>query len=255
MTEIKDSPLLMTGPNVIATLEGRKTMTRRIVKPQPLVSSSSKILGEPMAHSIMLAREVPLWLTPQEFVAEYCPYKPGDILWIKEGYIIQKSYPVNGVWQLHGEYLSDGSPFHCELTDREWALWQARKYPWRKTPGRFMYKSLARLWREITEIRVERVQEISKKDAIKEGIEKNKWGNWKSYLPLKPDEQDFEGWLDPRNSFMELWDSINGPGAWERNDHCWAISYEEIVAAGMAQPTNGEKTSDDYICPNSVEAR
>ncbi len=206
-TEIKDHPMLMSGPMVLATLEGRKTMTRRIIKPQPLVSSSSKILGEPRPHSLMLAREIPLWLTPQEFADEYAPYQPGDRLWIKEDYIIHRCCDKQKT--VEGYYYADAKYFQgIELTDREWALFNARKYPFRKTPGRFMYKSLARIWREVVSTPPERVQDATLSDILREGAPKGypNIGEW---------------WIG-------LWDSINGAGAWKRNGWVFAISHKEI---------------------------
>ena len=120
-----------------------------------------------------------------------------------------------------------------DIFDQEYIKSDLLSEWWRKKksiPSIHMPRWASRILLEITDIRGERVQDISKTDAIAEGLAKNKWGNWASYLPLKEDEQDFEGWLDPTNSFMELWDSINdkrGYG-WAKNDWVWAIEFKVI---------------------------
>lgn len=275
MTEptIKDHPLLMSAPMVLATKEGRKTMTRRIINPQPLVMP----LGAGCWYPDSESKRRKYYGTTSHFLKgmalDFSPYKPGDHVWIKEDYIIHAEYrEESGSNLIHGEYLADGAPFDVTLTDREWALFSARKYPFRKTPSRFMYKSLARLWRAIVSTPPERVQDISEEDAIKEGLRSvigdgGKPGpGYKWSGPGYHDGTSFdkgknrtyhvqqgkyccchEGqrlFLTPaRCAFRILWDSIHGPGAWARNDYVWAISYEEIVVPGMAYPTTGAKTS------------
>ena len=153
-----------------------------------------------------------------------CPYgEPGDILNVCEGYRFDHiPYVGRTVW---GQYLADDVTFKVTLTEAEWARFEKRKYPSRATPGRFMYNSLCRTQLVNREVRVERLQDITKKDAIAEGI------GWSPAFP--------EGYTAPgcprgfgsaEGAFMWLWDSINTrPGrTWDDNPWVWRVRFERV---------------------------
>jgi len=105
-------------------------------------------------------------------------------------------------------YLSDKRKFPFrKITKAEWDKWENRKSQFGKTPGRFMYKSLARIWLEITGVRVERVQEITQSDCISEGI--------CPHLPCY---------------FQKLWDSLNAKRGfgWDKNPWVRVIEFKKI---------------------------
>lgn len=212
----KDYPLLLSAEMVRATLDGLKTQTRRVVKPQP----PDSVIGFSKRPSYAGNNIWGQRLNGATALTDIrCPLgQPGDRLYVKEGYQID-GYNVDGYEWFKGTYTADGEPFALSPTPREFNLWKKRKYPNRKTSGRFMYKSLARIWLEVINVRVERVQDISEEDAIAEG------------LRIKP--QDWMGkYKKTPNAlaFVDLWDSLHfhrGHG-WDQNDWVWVVEFEVV---------------------------
>ncbi len=213
MTEpiIKSSPILMSGPMVLATREGRKTMTRRIINPQPsYVDKDGRWYRMPSGGYSLNCYT--------------CPYgKPGDRLWVREAF----RYSLRGDESLKGyitgiDYRSDGLFKRIQFDE-----WQINNYDaFKVRPSIHMPRWASRINLEITDIKVERVQDISFNDILSEGVNErlNKIGrdNLKKIRPEWPLETEV------RYVWACLWDTINGSGAWKRNDYVWAISYEEI---------------------------
>jgi hypothetical protein len=177
-----------------ALLEGRKTQTRRVVKPQP-DTVSKPFHPEPRGG----ARWV--WMARDDF-PEYtfatgdfdCPYgQPGDLLWVREN------------WKTMG-HLDDEKP--CELSKTTEINYPATYDGWvsRCRPSIHMPRWASRLTLEITHIRVQRVQEISEGDARSEG-----WS-------VKAGQHPY-GW------FRDLWYDINCPESWALNPWVWALTF------------------------------
>jgi hypothetical protein len=76
----------------------------------------------------------------------------------------------------------------------------------------------------VTDVRVQRLQDISEADAIAEGIKKLPGGNEDQWMDY-PEGSSAAGWLQPVNSFDSLWESINGPGSWTENPFVYAVSF------------------------------
>ncbi|MDX0865563.1 hypothetical protein GOE00_02195 [Sinorhizobium medicae] len=201
-----DRPILFSGPMVRALLDGRKTQTRRIIKPQPFASGYYD--GEIEINVIPANDQYPKAF---RFNANAVGggaileevFEPrinaGDRLWARE------------TWQglSFGDYQPTKSSF-CEVryaaTDPCADLdAEARGYPWR--PSIFMPRWASRLTLIVTDVRVERLQDISITDALAEGwpgaVEANKMPATKWY--------------------RHLWDEINGAGAWDVNP--WVAAY------------------------------
>lgn len=192
---MKERPILFSVPMVMAILEGRKTQTRRIVKDTGLYAIEEKYHGKETAR-----REL-------ANLATQCKYgKPGDRLWVRE------------TWRTHempnGDdgilFRADGSFVPIENTAEAAEKWCAVKRSlWR--PSIFMPRWASRITLEITGVRVERLQDISSQDAIKEGIGitmRNEPGAVQRYA--------------------EIWESINGPGSWAENPFVWVIEFRRI---------------------------
>ena len=171
-----EHPIIFSTEMVRAILDGRKTQTRRIIKPQPIWEKKQPNSLKAAGWKWKIKKvELSAWAEIDKFLCEltqYCPYGVvGDRLRVKESYRIKGAWP-HGV---SGRYLADDTIFReIALTDAEMKLWKARKKPYAKTSGRFMYKSLARIFLEITNIRVERCKEISDSDIIDEGFRSRK---------------------------------------------------------------------------------
>jgi hypothetical protein len=126
----------------------------------------------------------------------YCPYGvPGDTLWVREAHAL--SMPVRYV-----------------ATD---AIHELRK----KRPSIHMPRWASRITLKITDVRVERLHDISEADALAEGIVEKPDRIW-----WVDDGDPEHGFGSPRAAYAELWSSINGPGSWDANPWVWAVSFE-----------------------------
>jgi hypothetical protein len=136
---------------------------------------------------------------------------------------------VRETWQglSFGDYLPTKSS-QCELryaaTDPCADLGpEARGYPWR--PSIFMPRFASRLTLTVTNVRVERLQECSEADAIAEGIEPHHSG----WMPYNTAFYEADGVTpanyhpDPRDSYRQLWNTINRKAPWE--DNPWVVAY------------------------------
>jgi hypothetical protein len=193
-TQPKEYPILFSAPMVRAILDNRKTQTRRVMKPQPIEVTGS---GKRVYKDADFKKS---WedVSGTGYGSGYsdCPYgQPGDRLWVREAYT--SNYFDGGA---HG-YRADWTPAAAEL------LIEPR---WK--PSIHMPRAACRILLEITDVRVERLREISVRDAEREGYPKD-YGDDPGAIP----------W------FRSLWQSINGPDSWEANPWVWVIEFKRIT--------------------------
>lgn len=195
---MKEHPIIFSSEMVQAILDGRKTQTRRIIKPQP-EASLSRIENSNLWTYTGCDRE---WKCP-------CG-QSGDRLWVKE--------TAERGWLPH---LLTGEP-----TKHETAVYAADKapcleengfdlMPWWKgpiCPARFMPRWVSRITLEITGVRVEQIQDISEEDAVKEGV------------------HDYTNMASPIDFFICLWNKLNGKRGfgWDVNPYVWVIEFKRI---------------------------
>ena len=209
---MRERPILFRVDMVRAILEGRKNMTRRVVKPQPTgesrpLSEWSKGLAaachdhspdpDKLAkHSDRLkGRIFPFTTSSGGLMSPTCPYGiPGDWLWVKETFEpLTKGY----------SYRADG------LVEKPFKQWKS---------SRFMPRIASRILLEITNVRVERLQDITEDGAKLEGAK-----------PSFLDGNDIVSVVPfYRDGFMHLWNEINGPGSWDENPYVWVVSFKRI---------------------------
>ncbi len=193
---MKELPIRFSGPMVKAILDGSKTQTRRVVKQD--------------RDGLLDCKPTPAWDAFWQCVA--CPYgKPGDRLWVRETF---------GIDDEDGAVLYFADPDTAQ--NAEHARICEDRYP-RRRPSIHMPRWASRILLEITDVRVERVQDISEADAQAEGIEYS---------------ERFEGYCigmaehyhshDPRLSYASLWESINGPDSWAANPWVWVVEFRRI---------------------------
>lgn len=226
---MKEHPILFSGPMVRAILEGRKTMTRRVVK-YPMHSGKARrfapIPGAP-ANAWWNGR-----LT--------CPYgQPGDRLWVRETFF-EEADPNTSCFYDHPRYcyrasLSSDDASRCFVDDGDGCAVENKdgtiKSPWR--PSIHMPRRASRILLEITAVRVERVQDISEGDAKAEGAEAKSW----DCLKQAPTSlfMRFGGIVarDPLYTygFYDLWDSINAKRGygWDSNPWVWVVEFKRIM--------------------------
>lgn len=204
MTEVRERPLLFSAPMVRAILDGRKGMTRRIVKP-------------------CVDRNFGCELSPGEIAGEpdpsvHCPYgKPGDRLWVKEAWALAAQYD-----DLKGKDIVGLPEMGC-LRYKADATYPAGFG--RPRHARFMPRWASRITLEITDVRAERLQSITEEDAVAEGAT-----TWE-YNPEQPLTSGERGGDSPyRSGFAYLWDTINDQRAtWKSNPFVWRISFKRIA--------------------------
>ena len=204
---MKPKPMTFTPDNVRKLMADPplKTQSRRIIKPQPEVSIRKSDQFDAV-----------VFMDAHGHVHRP-PHQRGDIVYVAEGYRI---YSVDNdlVKGVSFTYTADNKRSHAYLNEEAWKRWDARKHPYRKTPGRFMYSSLARTYRLIKDVRAERIQDISEEDARAEGCSNKLTG-------------DYGGRMDAlfpcTTNFIQLWNSIHGPDAWDRDDRVFAYTLEQ----------------------------
>lgn len=237
---MKEIPILFSGSMVSAILAGRKMQTRRIVKPQPNYITENLAFGG-------------WWGTinktgaGKEFKCRYG--KPGDLIWVREAFAVTTN--VNNIenWpgRPHKSY-DDGYTALIYRADGPWDWCDEEGFSTEKSywkPSIHMPKDAARIWLRNTGVRVERLNDISEKDAIAEGIECHKpvpgdglpeyknyqygqdqyWGGFQNIGKLRT-------FLNPDFSFRTLIQSIHGPEVWNENPFVWVISFEVLSTTG-----------------------
>jgi hypothetical protein len=200
-TATKERPILFSAEMVRAILDGRKTQTRRIVKPQP----------EAMHHDTEkweLAMPGCRPLFPASFAEAYCRHgRIGDKLWVRE------------TWQYTGPELNDEPGNVYRATDPDWESMEG----WKWKPSIHMPRCASRITLEITGVRVERLQDIGEEDAKSEGIYAS--SNGLRFMNYKHGVVDV---CKPEFSFMTLWQSLYGDESWNANPFVWVIEFRRI---------------------------
>lgn len=201
---MSDRPIIFSGPMVRALLNGSKTMTRRVLKPQPpdWIYQDGKpgySCLTPKGHIEFRGRYVDSDGVDHGPASKFIklPYAIGDRLWVREtGWFGKRSRQT--------AYKADGG----ESPDR--------KDRW--TPSIFMPRWASRLTLTVTDVRVQRLQEISDIDVVAEGVEIPDWKLIDQHGVTKTAGPDL---------FAPLWNSIHGPDAWDAN--LWVVALTFTV--------------------------
>ena len=200
-----DKPIIFSAPMVQALLTGRKTQTRRLLKGRSGIIAARSVIQNGLHWlAIEYDRSWPLRL----------PYAPGDRLYVREAFCPRLGYPA-----------AIAKPHYRADDDKpEWrGLWK---------PSIHMPRWASRLTLTVTEVRVQRLQEISEADAVAEGVAEVS-AAWQdadepaTYPSFQAYGQDacFSGAGAARLSFMTLWSSLHGPDAWATNPWVVAVSF------------------------------
>lgn len=216
-------PILFSTPMVQATLQGRKTQTRRIIKPQPeaWVTAAPGQRGVPYKKTNKIPhKNSSVWM--EEDGTKYEPleakYKNGDILWVRETfeYVPIQNASVKTI-EDDVQYVVRFKADNIE----SFSKWK---------PSIFMPKKACRLFLEVTNVRVELLHDISNNDAKSEGIEAHYLLKKQGYMHYtKPDKFIPFGDADAaRTSFFSLWMSINGDESLDKNPWVWAYDFKRV---------------------------
>lgn len=233
-------PILFNTEMVRAILDGRKSCTRRIIKPQP--QGYFEVSEEPLYIYDTDGKQGKI--TP--------PYQPGDILYVRETWRV-------GAWDIFNQmiafdykdgtcgeltYIHDRELFDrlvnqsrndarqakCEYNGADF-VWEKGKSPCRWHPSIHMPKEAARIWLKVTDVRVERLNEINEDGALREGAQ----GIRCDHVALGEHgctDCMNTGWLEPPQvEFMQIWNSTIKKSdldryGWDANPWVWVIEFE-----------------------------
>lgn len=212
-----ERPILFSDPMVRALIGGRKTQTRRAVKPQPKSIGYRPLLSFNQGRAEFSfgpddrdARGLRWWR---------CPYgQPGDLLWVREAHAIvpRTAFAASeGVQQT----LRPGDDHDAAIYRVGWD----RSRPsggWK--PSIHMPRWASRLTLEVTDVRLERLADCSETDAVAEGVEWCAPGMW-SVAPNLPIIGN-----NPRDVYFDLWAHINGEASRASNPWVWAVSFAVV---------------------------
>ncbi|WP_417625321.1 hypothetical protein [Paremcibacter congregatus] len=243
-----------------------KTQTRRIIKPQPMASGfydgevrMEKIYmpdsSDPDCYARFSADAVGGGAITEETIRS--PYAPGDLLYVRESYFQRGHWePVNGKKTKGGKQKWEFTPESHEIQFAEPGEYRKARdakdpftVTWHKRLGRFMPRRYSRITLEVTDVRVQRLQDISEEDAKAEGVYRDE---------DRPEEHDYRNneWMCPKcdgtlvhddvcpatlgvihdvdcyecetskQKFQHLWTSINGPESWDANPWVWVVTFK-----------------------------
>lgn len=225
---MKERGIIYSAPMVLALRAGRKTQTRRIVKPAPIAdtrfSGGFHVPSSKRTEGAQISVEAP-------YVGLACPYgKPGDVLWTRETWMPDP--PRDGTWS---HVAFDGckprdmsliperfrAPAHCIYR----ATWEGSPLVgW--VPAIHMFRWASRMAHELTQVRCQQLQDISEADAIAEGIERYAGPlRWVRYLDAVTGEAKHS---TARDAYFSLWEHLHGPGSVDANPWLWAMSFKEV---------------------------
>lgn len=201
---MKERGILFSGEMVRAILAGRKKQTRRVVLGAPYIHGAHKRTRS--ARYSPARGEIDIALHGGSGSSYPCraPHGvPGERLWVRETWGRAAANPER---IRYAAELDAAAPAHREYLEGK---------RWR--PSIHMPRSASRITLLITELRIERVQEITEADAIAEGA--------------APDTSELAGYSPHVSGFAHLWQQLNGPRGygWDRNPWVWVISFARVM--------------------------
>jgi hypothetical protein len=226
-----DKPIIFSAPMVRALLDGRKSQTRRVVKNVPdapamdnIAWPDKKLHPKPYVDAYCGARRTPE--NPRGMTENWAywtrddrpgplfkvGYVPGDRLWVREAWKSDRAYDDLSPSEMGGEepliYLADSAVQRWGWKPDALSRWGRYRH------ARFMPRWASRLTLTVTDVRVQRLQDISGWDVEAEGA--------CEFAALPPNDQDTE---EARAIFRDLWNSLHGSDAWAANPWVCALTF------------------------------
>ncbi|MDP1620556.1 hypothetical protein [Sulfuriferula sp.] len=211
---MKSRPILFSAPMVRAIIEGRKTMTRRVVKlPKALAAGNlSNAIADQM-HGVTPGLHIPMPDGSTQRLRNPWGWPEPSQLWVRETCRAEElPSGLDGV-----RYAADGAFRETENTRDAAEAWIKLNYyrggKGLTVPTIHMPRWASRITLEITGMRVERLNEISGADCIAEGI-------------IEAEAPQYAFGL--HEAYQDLWESINGPGSWYVTPWVWVIEFAVV---------------------------
>lgn len=219
--EVKERPILFSTPMVIAVQDDRKDITRRM-QGLEAINGITREVKHSGYHINKKGQLVATFKDGDQTIECVCPYGlPGDVLWVRETWA--KAFDHNDDFH-HYVYKADGDPLHEDV------VWK---------PSIHMLKEACRLRLKIKSIGVERLQDITEEDAVREGLQVLSKDQGRTYKYGIADKDGLPGlddtgwpWIDweisAKKAFQKLWTKINGAESWDSNPWCWRLEFEKL---------------------------
>ncbi|MEA5432595.1 hypothetical protein VBS76_14880 [Klebsiella variicola] len=223
---MKERGMIFNGEMVRAILDGRKTQTRRIMKPQPEPCPRGGHWWPSNVFKTMLHVEDEMqngkggW---GGLVGDACPFGDvGDRIWVRE------------TWAEAGASAPDLKLYRANYPEHVPSIYEnvppAEEIRW--TPSIHMPRTASRIQLEITDVRVERLNAISEEDAEAEGIDMEALYDSQDCYDCIADH-NITGRPTVTGAFKYLWESIYGEEGWKSNPWVWVIEFK-LVEGGAA---------------------
>lgn len=206
-TAVKSRPIIFSAAMVQAILAGRKTQTRRALKPQPDIQ-----WGSPPAR--LYEGYFNRWGCHRDKESIRCPYHEGQELWVKEACLI--SHAKDEVVRVGHERYEE---------------FRADKERYKLTSPIHMPRWASRITLRIESVRVERVQEASVIDLVAEGCVSKFNGAYWATDPSTGERLS----KDFREYWQQRWTNLRGPESWLKNEWVWVIQFTSLTPARREQ--------------------
>lgn len=212
MTKSKYPPVLFNTEMVQAILDNRKKQTRRLLQPQPYKTEDFIVDGleekikvaEILRHPKRIKYDGIFRLqAPKLWPAKY---HIGNILWVRE------------TWHRIFDAETDEFLEYGYKADHSTGIW---------SPSIHMPKAAARIFLKVTNVRAERLQDISEADAIAEGVIQHSDYGTTGYVDYENRDVAVTD-IDAIWSYQTLWQSIYGKESWEQNPFVWVYDFEQV---------------------------
>ncbi|WP_440030077.1 hypothetical protein [Chromobacterium amazonense] len=196
MPTIKERPILFSAPMVRALQAGTKTQTRRVMSDSVMKDMRA---AASMGEITWFMEEGRLGENDLPYIVDFCPHgRPGDRLWVRETFQIMRR---GDDWDIP-IYRADDIAGHINVA-------------WK--PSIHMPRWASRITLEITDVRVERLQDISEADAYEEGAT-----GGHGVIP------GYNYNATPLEHFRQIWQKISGAGSWDANPWVWVVEFKRV---------------------------
>lgn len=221
-------PILFNTEMVRAILEGHKTATRRVIKPQPhfKLTWHERQPGKARLSEDRGTDFLKIYGCASRWGCDYTPpYKTGDVLYVRETWRMQNY----GYDALTKTYAGQELEFRADFADIENEMYGRRGgcAPCKWRPSIHMPKKAARIFLQVTDVRAERLQDITEEQSQAEGATPNVWDS----------ANETYGYVKSKyiRAFNALWNKTVkrqdlSPYSWNANPWVWVIEFERVVA-------------------------
>jgi len=233
---MRERPILFSGPMVRAILDGTKTQTRRVVKPQPVnvpVGAYCNPYNKNYEHFTFWTSDNKMCNGQVGNVKNTCHWKcpygaPGSRLWVREAWKVlafsgRNLDKENQIYEYTIGYRATKDLGPEDLSSQT-ILFKSPRKAYRKPdawrPSIHMPREYSRILLEVVNVRVERLQDISEEDAKAEGATPSDALLTGEFSGLKR--------VAYRLEYKNLWNRINGPGSWDANPWVWVVEFRRV---------------------------